>query len=379
MRHFLREPRDEAGSVLLSEKHPAITVIDGKFCRRFFPSQTGVYVLLSIVTRMIVCFALMARPLRYIAQEKPEHDASMIDGFTLTGPGTTPLQQRETGAGENDASSEAAPGFSFNAALITLEGRAAQSLKTFGATPENTVFTAQNAQSQSAERAAAQDASAEQTAPRSTAAAAATTPTAPGDAPVTTLPGAQALAATAQQTPVAAIVAGLSAQAVAQPLAAAAPRLDAAAARTVDARNGALKTANTPAAPRPVATPTQDFASLLARRLDSGATAFELRLDPPQLGRVEAQLIVADDGEAVLALKFENQSTLDLFQRDEAALRAALDTSDFDLNKNRLTFSLADDDAKPTAPENAAADIAALYDEPLFNAPFSQGVVDLRI
>ena len=71
----------------------------------------------------------------------------------------------------------------------------------------------------------------------------------------------------------------------------------------------------------------------MARRIDSGATQFELRLDPPSLGRVEAQLKLADDGENILALKFEHRATLELFAQDEYALRTALDSSGFEFTK----------------------------------------------
>lgn len=126
------------------------------------------------------------------------------------------------------------------------------------------------------------------------------------------------------------------------------------------------------AAARPAA-PTEDFVKLLARRLDAGATAFDIRLDPPALGRVEARLTLADNGKATLSLTFDNQAAFDLFARDDAALRAALSDAGFNLGGD-VAFSLERD--APARPEAPAADPVVI---PLRAAAIPRGVVDLFV
>jgi flagellar hook-length control protein FliK len=135
------------------------------------------------------------------------------------------------------------------------------------------------------------------------------------------------------------------------------------------------------AAPRP-APAQEEFAKLLARRLDSGGSHFDIRLNPPELGRVEARLIVGDDGKATMTLKFDNQAAFDLFARDEAALRAAIAGSGFQFGAGDLAFTLERRDAPaPAAPAPVAIAEPAHPQsvEPLSLSPFSHGVIDLRV
>lgn len=87
----------------------------------------------------------------------------------------------------------------------------------------------------------------------------------------------------------------------------------------------------------------ESFTRLIANRLASGDTRFEVRLDPPELGRVDIRL---ESGErSSLNLTFENQSSLDLFRRDEQALRALLSESGLELSDNfEISFEYGDFD-----------------------------------
>jgi flagellar hook-length control protein FliK len=275
---------------------------------------------------------------------------------------------------------DAPTGFSFAFAVSALETRAAQSLQVHGATPQEN--TAANARTNNAEKQSPRAEPRGVAEPSDMHAAAKEqkhSPDAAGarDSIAQATPQHRAaalvvnLAATATPTP-----APLAGQGPATQTTAAPTKADAAAARVVETAKPQSPKAPLPAmeAQKP-APPTQDFAALLARRLNGGATQFELRLDPPELGRVEASLRLADDGDNVLALKFENQSALDLFARDEAALRNTLLSSGFDLGRERIVFSLAhDEEATSTSP----AISAATY-EPAFIAPWSAGAVDIRI
>ena len=130
-------------------------------------------------------------------------------------------------------------------------------------------------------------------------------------------------------------------------------------------------------APLP-AKPVQEFALLVAKRLEN-ATAFDLRLDPPELGRVEGRVSFQDDGKTVLSLKFENAAAFDHFARDEAALRTALRDAGVDLSDAEFSFSQsAQDDAAKDAPLTSAP-VQPIDSEFTSWAPQSRGVIDIRI
>ena len=278
------------------------------------------------------------------------------------------------------ARDDIAPGFSFSAAMIALEGRASSSLKTFGAAPSTeapgqSVHSASDSSSKTV-AAAPVDLSQESVT---------SAPRAPGAKTQKTTTGAaldpqQAPQQTVQmqaQPPTAALVAATPTAAISVQQSSA-TRVEAAAIRDT-----ALAKTTAPKAPRPVQlanlpAQTQNFAQFLAKKLDSGATSFELRLDPPQLGRVDAHMTVGDDGEAVVSLQFENQTALDLFARDEAGLRTALSSSGHDFDQHQFTFSLRDRLVDANVDPASTAITASFYD-PVFAAPFSTGAVDLRL
>ena len=239
-----------------------------------------------------------------------------------------------------------AQGFSFDAAMMALNGRAAHSLDAFGATPDTqfvngAASNSDAAQNRGTDRSTnASQQSADQ--PTKTAAAmarsAATEAQQPATPSLLTTPQTDTGLAQLQMN---AGAATMQTTAAVQPPRTNGQPLDAMSAnRFHDAKADALKK---PAASAPTQTApkTEEFAKLLAQRLDTGATRFELRLDPPELGKVEAQLNVSDDGDTVMALKFENQAALDLFARDQSALRAVLAAAGFELGQEQLSFSLA--------------------------------------
>lgn len=138
----------------------------------------------------------------------------------------------------------------------------------------------------------------------------------------------------------------------------AAARVDAAMLRDAAALRMRAESPAPQKAPQ-AAAPLKSFAELLARRLDAGGSEFELRLDPPELGKVHARLHLGEDGKAVLALAFDNEAAFNLFSRDEAALRAALAAAGFDLGHGDLSFSQSNAMPAPALEhggfENAAA------------------------
>lgn len=280
------------------------------------------------------------------------------------------------------ARDDVVPGFSFSAAMIALEGRASASLQTFGAAP-GAGAPGQKTHAQSELESKTATAKSDP-APRKVLA---TEPQATGkdkaqlvsdassDAKPLNQQAQPSLAQPAVATPITAASVAMTAQ----------PPAQARTARTEAAvmRDTTLAKTIAPKAPRPVLqaqapTQAQDFAHFLSKKLNSGATSFEMRLNPPQLGRVDAHLTISDDGEAVVSLQFENQDALDLFARDEAGLRTALSSSGHDFDQHQFTFSLRDQLEGADIDASPAAITASVY-EPVFAAPFSTGAVDLRL
>jgi len=274
--------------------------------------------------------------------------------------------------------SEDAPAFSFAAAVSALETQAARSLEAHGAAPRTNAVTgdAGGASTRQAPFNAGQNTDRTPAPAQESTAPAHVEPRANKPAPQLTALQAntagQTMAAPVAAAPVVTTPIAIAPSAA---QAASSPTTIDAAVRTADlAKARALKEAKAPAPAQKPQAPTQDFAKLLARRLDSGATQFELRLDPPSLGRVDAQLKLADDGENILALKFEHRATLELFARDETALRAALDSSGFAFNEHNVVFEIAEE-----AKSSLSSAHSALTIETAYAAPWSSGAVDISI
>ena len=79
----------------------------------------------------------------------------------------------------------------------------------------------------------------------------------------------------------------------------------------------------------------------IAARAQSGNSNFEIRLDPPDLGRIDVQLKVDSGGNVTSHIIAERPETLSLLQRQAPQLERAL--QDAGLNTGEGTqFSLAD-------------------------------------
>ncbi|HWA90448.1 MAG TPA: flagellar hook-length control protein FliK [Rhizomicrobium sp.] len=81
-------------------------------------------------------------------------------------------------------------------------------------------------------------------------------------------------------------------------------------------------------------------AAQIAAKAGQGAKLFEIRLDPPELGRVEVHLAVAHDGKAEATLYADRPETVALLQRDSQNLERALKDAGLELSNSSLNFSL---------------------------------------
>lgn len=126
-----------------------------------------------------------------------------------------------------------------------------------------------------------------------------------------------------------------------------APQLHAATSPTTTNTAGNAAAANTAAAGQ---TPTQAAAAVplsgvgvaIANKALDGKKSFEIRLDPPELGRIEVHLHLDRDGNVTSRLIADRQDTLDLFKRDSSGLERALQDAGLKTSDNGMQFSLRD-------------------------------------
>ena len=90
------------------------------------------------------------------------------------------------------------------------------------------------------------------------------------------------------------------------------------------------------------AVPIAGLAIEIAARAHSGKNRFEIRLDPPELGRIDVRLDVDRDGNVTSRLVVDRSETLDLLRRDASNLERALQQAGLKTSDNGLQFSLRD-------------------------------------
>lgn len=265
--------------------------------------------------------------------------------------------------------------FSYALAAASLETKAAKSLEAHGAAPKDGGVETGGASSTPAQEEATSTSSQTQAHTPDHKPAPSRIADAPAQPASASAPGAAGAPAPSAQPLAQAVVTAQSISPVQTKAAnASAAARDVASAKTKLAVAKAEKPQSTPAALK------AEFAAILARRLEK-TSVFELRLDPPELGRVEGKLVVNDDGKAVLSLSFDNQNAFDLYARDEQALRLALQhaglsfgAGDFTLSYREPAEAAGDAFAGPSA-----ASPAAVSYEPAFHADWSAGALDIRI
>jgi flagellar hook-length control protein FliK len=91
----------------------------------------------------------------------------------------------------------------------------------------------------------------------------------------------------------------------------------------------------------------------IAHRAAAGDNHFEIRLDPPELGRIDVRLDVDRNGQVQTQLSAERPQTLELLQRDASSLERAL--KDAGLDSTGLSFSLKGDSRQGQAQNNDAS------------------------
>jgi flagellar hook-length control protein FliK len=129
----------------------------------------------------------------------------------------------------------------------------------------------------------------------------------------------------------------------------------------------------------------------IVARAEAGEKKFEIRLDPPDLGRIEVQLNVDGSGRVTSHLIVDRADTLDLLRRDAPALERALQSAGLTTGDGALQFSLRDQSfagrdqwapATIAAPATAADSDLAPVDTAVrrYGAPLGLGGgIDIRV
>jgi chemotaxis protein MotD len=84
------------------------------------------------------------------------------------------------------------------------------------------------------------------------------------------------------------------------------------------------------------------LAVAIAVRAQAGANQFDIRLDPPELGRIDVRLDVDSNGQVTTHMTADRADTLQLLQNQQPQLEQALNQAGLKTADNGLQFSLRD-------------------------------------
>jgi flagellar hook-length control protein FliK len=95
-------------------------------------------------------------------------------------------------------------------------------------------------------------------------------------------------------------------------------------------------------APQATALPVQGIAIEIAGRALDGKKSFDIRLDPPELGKIHVRLDVDHKGEVTSIITADRSDTFDMLRRDAQSLERALNDAGVKTSSSGLQFSLRD-------------------------------------
>jgi flagellar hook-length control protein FliK len=90
------------------------------------------------------------------------------------------------------------------------------------------------------------------------------------------------------------------------------------------------------------AVPIAGLAVAISARAQAGINQFDIRLDPPELGRIDVRLGVDRDGQVTSHISVDRPDTLQLLQSQQPQLERALEQAGLKTADNGLQFSLRD-------------------------------------
>jgi len=105
----------------------------------------------------------------------------------------------------------------------------------------------------------------------------------------------------------------------------------------------------------------------IATQASEGRQRFEIRLDPPELGRIDVRLDFTRDGQVTARLVVDRAETLDLLRRDSSNLERTLESAGLRTDDSGLQFSLRNqsDGQSQSDREQSRLDLIIVPDEDL--------------
>ncbi len=104
----------------------------------------------------------------------------------------------------------------------------------------------------------------------------------------------------------------------------------------------------------------QAVAATMVKKFQNGDKKFFVRLDPPELGKIEVELKISADNKVSAILKTENQQALNELMRGARDLVNSLNQAGFDLTENDLSFSLNSNGNQNNNSQNQQAEEKAM-------------------
>ena len=134
--------------------------------------------------------------------------------------------------------------------------------------------------------------------------------------------------------------------------------------------------------------PLSGLAIEIAGKAKAGKNDFAIRLDPPELGRIEVKLSVDRQGQITSHMIADRSDTLDLLRRDASGLERSLQDAGLKMSGNGLQFSLRDQSSSgqqntgggPRAPQIIVQDTTSVDSPRGYTAYGSRvGGLDIRV
>lgn len=105
------------------------------------------------------------------------------------------------------------------------------------------------------------------------------------------------------------------------------------------------------------AVPLDQLAVEIATRANKGERRFDIRLDPPELGRIDVRLEIDNKGNTTTKLIVERVETLDMLKQDARGLEKALQNAGLKMDAGGMQFSLQQDAQTHQGHQNHAPDM----------------------
>ena len=103
-----------------------------------------------------------------------------------------------------------------------------------------------------------------------------------------------------------------------------------------------VSAANAQAATASAVVPVSGLAVTIAAHARAGSNKFDIRLDPPELGRIDVRLDVDRNGQVTSHVTVDRADTLQLLQSQQPQLQRALEQAGLTTSDNGLQFTLRD-------------------------------------